>query len=165
MHEAAARVRRDHFAEPPAAALQLAAARERGFPEDLLTFYSLTDGCCLWPGSDITTPDGRQWRYLMPPLSCLRTIPECGYLLPGAGTLYDEAQSWLALFDVGDGNQLALDVSPNHRGQVIDCWVETINRPGELSVVALSFSEAIEHFLTSREAWWLHSGRQHYGTR
>jgi hypothetical protein len=162
--EAVERIRRDHLSLPPAPPAALAQAHARGLPPDLLAFYSLTDGCYLWPGVDMCSPDGRTWRYRMSPLSHLRTVPGCGYL-PPESELFQEAQSWLAIFELCDGDSLAIDVCPQFSGQIIDCFHETVSYRGSNQIVALSFSEAIERFLSGSEAWWLDDNRPRYGSR
>jgi hypothetical protein len=72
---------------------------------------------------------------------------------------------WLAIAEVGIGNYLALDVSPQHAGLCYDAFRETFARPGYANVIAGSFTDLLNRLLAHHDdsTYWLRDDFQPLG--
>jgi hypothetical protein len=157
------RIRREHCAFPPATATDLERVKAFALPDDLLRFYELTDGAMLY-ASEFGTPgpDSRQWDWWIRSAADLLTVAEYGFV-PEDSPLYESAQRWVVWVEVQDGNVLAVNTEPNHVGEIIDCFHETVGDVGWNSIVALSCTEALRLLLADRSPFWPADDRPKYG--
>jgi len=155
----------DHLCAGAASPADLERGRALGLPDDVLAFYAFSGGAYLHAVSEGESSfecDGRSWMWRIRPLAEVRSVVEEYELRRKDSPLFELLERWLVLVDVGDGNCLAIDTAPAHRGEVIDGFHETIGAPGENTVIALSFSEALRDLLRAPVAYWLEEERQEY---
>ena len=158
-------LRRDHLCGEPASEEDLARARALGLPNDLLRFYRHMNGSYLhatdkYAGTFLR--NRRWWRWRILPIGDLKTIPEHGFMYRES-PLYLLSKNWIALVDVGESDCLAVNVDPSARGEIIDCFHETVGEPGQNTVIARTFTELLTSLLKSSEPFWLQKGHPEYG--
>jgi len=159
------KVRSRHLPLPPPSPEELSRLASGGAPSDLLRFYEQMNGA----GLHRDTKHGGQrlvsdawWHWVVLPISEMETVQERGYLQPDS-PFYNRSAHWRCLVDVQDGDYLAISLEPGHVGEIIDCFHETVGKPGESSIIALSFTELMEQLVESKEAFWLQKGHREYG--
>lgn len=72
---------------------------------------------------------------------------------------------WFAIADVADGNYIAIDLHPDHQGLCYDCFHETFAIPGEVRIIADSFTDLLHRLLRHDEdsSFWLEESFQPLG--
>jgi hypothetical protein len=151
------RIRDAHFAFPPAATADVAAAHARGVPAELLEFYECCDGALISPGDhfkNFLAPSGRRYRFRIPRLSEIQTARAFGYI-PEWSPLLERASQWWQIVNYGDADWLAYDATPNSHGSIIDLFHETVGDPGWHSIVAASLLDLLDRLCDSGGVYWL----------
>jgi antitoxin YokJ len=160
-----AKIRSSHRIHLPASPKDLLRLRRLGMPEDVLRFYTLSDGARLHRTDEYggLGPDPeRRWRWEI--LPCREIEPASQSYVGADSPLFKRAHSWMHLVNVQDGNYLAINVEPGHVGEVLDCFHETVGEPGRTAIVALSFTELLDRLLKSPRPFWLRKTMRPYGS-
>lgn len=125
-------------------------------PPDLRQFYELCGGCVIY-GRRIRPAPAR----IVGPQELQRIdLTICGDTIsPGP------FQFWFAIADVADGNYIAIDLHPHHRGKCYDCFHETFTIPGYVNIIASSFADLLSRLLrhTEDSSFWLEDDFQALG--
>ena len=146
----------------------MARAQALGLPSDLLQFYRRMNGAYLhatdkyadkYAGAFVR--NRREWIWRINPIGKLKTIAEEGFI-DDESPLYPLSKNWIALVDVGEGDCLAVNVDPSARGEIIDCYHETVGEPGQNAVIARTFTQLLTSLLKSPEPFWLKKGNPEY---
>ena len=151
-----------HFAFPAAANSSIKLAGERGVPDTLLQFYGICDGALIGEGNDFPAPDGRRFRLAIPRLSKLDTVQNYGFIRDDS-PLFEASSRWWQILDYGDGNWLALDVSSDGNGRVLDIFHETVGGVGTHDIVATSFNNLLERLLAKNDIYWFDDDFEAFG--
>ncbi len=131
----------------------------------MLQFYEQMNGA----GLHRDTEHGGQkrmsdswWRWVVLPILEMETVQERGYIQPDS-PFHKRSALWRCLVDVQNGDYLAINLEPDHVGEIIDCFHESIGKPGQSAVIAESFTELMERLVKSKKAFWLEKGHREYG--
>ena len=156
---------RGHLTCAPADEAALAYGRSLGLPHDLLEFYALSNGAYLHNtdeyGGNIRVND-RWWKWTVFPVRELRDVAQM-YQVESTCPLFPKLRQWIAIVDVEDSDCLAVDVAPERRGQIVDCFHETITWEGYNSVIANSFAELLSRLMATSHPYWLEESFVKYG--
>ena len=158
-----AAIREKHFAFPPANAVELKSASERGVPEKLLEFYQLCDGAFLGEGNEFEDPTGRRHRLKIPRLAILSTTASYGFITNDS-SMYEQSTQWWQIVDYGDSNWLAYNESAEFEGKIIDVFHETVGEPGSHHIVAESIADLLDLLLRRNGVYWFHDEFQALGS-
>lgn len=89
---------------------------------------------------------------------------QVGESILGEPTTVGVERSWYALAHVMDGNYIAIDLLPGRLGRCYDCFHETYGDRGYCNIIALSFTEFLNHLVAADGGhYWLESGHPNYG--
>ncbi|HEY2411219.1 MAG TPA: SMI1/KNR4 family protein [Pirellulaceae bacterium] len=124
-------------------------------PPDLSEFYSRFSEARLF------SDDGYDPRcHILPPAEFVQV----GEAIMAKPTTAGIEHSWYTLAHVQDGNYLGIDLLPQRLGRCYDCFHETYGSPGYCTVIALSFTELLNHLARAGgEAFWLSEDFRGYG--
>lgn len=124
-------------------------------PLDLRRFFEVAGGCVV---------------YGQRPCSAARIVPpeefqRIDVAISGEEIVPGPFEYWFTIADVADGNYIAIDLHPDHQGLCYDCFHETFTFPGEVRVIADSFSDLLHRLLRHDKdsAFWLEEGFQPLG--
>lgn len=115
-------------------------------PKDLQRFYDICGGVMLFENSaaplQISSPE-----HFVPSNQVL-----IGYLVGN-----DPSDNWYLIGKSGEEQLVSLDLNPQRLGRCYDSFWDRHGVVGSCSVVALSFSEFLQHALSARgsELYWL----------
>ena len=156
-------LRQNHLCFQPASSEALDGELGKALPDDLLEFYSHTNGAMLHRGDGGGfIIDGAEWEWSIASFEELEPVTDKGYIDTDS-PLWDAATGWLGLVDVQDADWLAIDVRSPGRGEIIDCFHETVGDVGYNKIVARSFTELLGSLLSSKKPFWLQNGRPDLG--
>ena len=124
-------------------------------PDDLAAFYEQFSEAGLF------SDDGFDPRcHILPP----DQFAQVGSFILGEATTTGIECSWFALADVRDGNYIAIDLLPSRLGWCYDCFHETYGDPSYCEVIALSFTELLNHLADAEDRlFWLEDDFKGYG--
>lgn len=146
-----------HYVYPPASSASLEHLRNLGLPEDVLLFYALSNGAYLNEGSEHdwnVEVGGRRWKWIILSAEEIKPITEIGFDLSNSPLLAKQ-KYWFPIIDVMDGNYLSINTAPGNRGEIIDCFHESLRCPGFNFIVARSFSAILQMLLEHKDCFWL----------
>ena len=124
-------------------------------PTDLAAFYERFSEAALF------IDDGGAARCrIQPP----EGFVQVGQVILGHPTLTGVERSWFAVFDVREGDYVAIDLLPERLGRCYDCFHETYGKPGYCKVISLSFTDLLNHLAEAvGRAFWLDRAFRGYG--
>jgi hypothetical protein len=149
-------IRNAHFAFDPATQNDLDRLISLGMPNDLLEFYSLTNGAFLHKDDacNFHDEDGNTWNWSILSAGAIQTVAESGWSHDVSPIAYRH-KLWYQLVDAYNSDYLCISLEEGHRFKIIDTFHETLNLPNYNAVVAHSFTELLESLLASRKPFWL----------
>lgn len=156
-------IEKDHKTRSPASPEELKLLEATGMPEEILYFYSKSNGALIHQSDskfDISF-DGGYWLWELLAVSDIRSIADSGWSVTDS-PLHQSHRHWFQIVDVLDGNYLSVVLDGPNFGHVLDTFHETLNMVGYNQIIAKSFSELVFRMLESRDAFWLR-GETGYG--
>lgn len=139
------------FINPQADPAAVVVAQQRGVPEPLLELYRIANGMFLVEGDDFRAPNGKRYRFMIPPLENLQSVAQFGFA-DDDSPLFPRLENWWQFFDYGDSNWVGItDAEDGLR--IVDLFPETVGEPGSHTVIA----DSIEEFL-----WQINSGKPYW---
>jgi hypothetical protein len=154
---------RDHKKRPPASPAELEQLKTMGMPDDVIYFYSRSNGALIHPSNsdyDISI-DGSHWLWEILPVCEILSIADSGWSHTDS-PLHQRHKKWFQIVDVQNGDYLSIALDSTHPGEILDTFHETLNMVNYNHIIAKSFSELIARLLDSRDAYWL-KGEVDYG--
>jgi hypothetical protein len=133
-------------------------------PEDVRAFYDLCGGLVIARGSPYET------RIVGPDECVLASDVILGDNILGDPVVREQLSGnaswdWYIIAEVENKNYLAIDFGQPHQGRCYDAFWETYASPGQMPVVATSFTALLERLYENRgQHWyWLQPGFQPLG--
>lgn len=149
-------IEKDHKTRSPALPEELKLLEVMGMPEEILYFYSKSNGALIHRSdSKYDIPfDGSYWLWELLSASDIRSIADSGWSHADS-PLHQSHRNWFQIVDVLDDNYLSVVLDGSNFGHVLDTFHETLNMVGYNQIVAKSFGELVLRMLDSRDAFWL----------
>ena len=154
---------RDHRKRDPASPSELEQLKAMGMPDDVIYFYSKSNGALIHPSDsdyDISN-NGSHWLWEILAVCDIRSIADSGWSHADS-PLHQRHAKWFQIIDVQNGDYLSIALDSAHPGEILDTFHETLNMVGYNHIIAKSFSELVSRLLDSRDACWL-KGEIDYG--
>lgn len=154
---------RDHTKRAPAAPSELDQLKAMGMPDDLVHFYSKSNGALIHPSDRDygISIDGSYWLWEILAVCDIRSITDSGWSHADS-PLHQRHARWFQIVDVQNSDYLSIALDSTRPGEILDTFHETLNMVGYNQIIAKSFSELVLRLLDSRDAYWL-KGATDYG--